>query len=186
MSSASVHSIYEELCNKPSDINEHLPTLKMLASDCSSVVEMGVRGVVSTWALAAGKPKKLISIDIENPSKHGQDMDFVKNVIQNEGTDFTFIQADTRQCEIEETDFLFIDTWHVYDQLKIELKKHGNKAKKYLAFHDTVSFGQTGETPGFRGLMLAIEEFLAANPHWQVKHHYTNNNGLLVLERISE
>ena len=185
MSSPSVHSIYEDLCRKPSDINEHLPTLRMLASDCSSVVEMGVRSVVSTWAFAEAKPDKLISIDIENPSKFGQDIEFVKSVILKEDIDFSFILADTREYEIEETDFLFIDTWHVYDQLKIELKKHGNKARKYLAFHDTVTFGERGESPGHRGLMPAIEEFLEANPHWQVKHHYTNNNGLLVLERIS-
>jgi len=186
MSSPSVQSIYEDLCRKPSDINEHLPTLKMLAGDCSSVIEMGVRSVVSTWAFAEAKPDKLISIDIKNPSEFGQDLEFVTRVIRNEGIDFTFIQADTRQCEIEETDLLFIDTWHVYDQLKIELEKHGNKARKFLAFHDTVTFAQNGESPGHRGLMPAIEEFLEANPHWQIKHHYTNNNGLLVLERISD
>ena len=71
----------------------------------------------------------------------------------------------------------------MYDQLKKELELHGNKAKKYLAFHDTVTFGTRGESSGHKGLMPAIEGFLQDNPQWAIKHHYKNNNGLLVLER---
>ena len=57
---------YDELCARPSDINEHLPTLKKYAKECEHITEMGVRWVVSTYALLMGKPKKLISYDI-NP-----------------------------------------------------------------------------------------------------------------------
>jgi hypothetical protein len=41
---------YSQLCNTPSDINEHLPCLKEYASKCESVFETGVRGCVSSWA----------------------------------------------------------------------------------------------------------------------------------------
>jgi hypothetical protein len=41
-------------CDRDSDINEHLPTLSQLASECQEVAEMGVRSVVSTWALLHG------------------------------------------------------------------------------------------------------------------------------------
>ena len=179
----NLDEIYDFLVNKPSDINEHLPTLKSLASECDTVIEMGVRWVVSTWALLAARPKSLTSIDINHPSKHGVDLDKVKGFAQDAGVPFEFIEGDTTKIEIDECDFLFIDTWHVYDQLKTELELHGNKAKKYLAFHDTVTFGDVGESSGYKGLMPAIEEFLEQNPHWTIKHHYTNNNGLLVLER---
>ena len=51
---ATIASSYAALCARPSDINEHLPTLRAYAERVDSVVEMGVRGVVSTWALLAG------------------------------------------------------------------------------------------------------------------------------------
>ena len=49
----------------PSDINEHLETIKKYASECKHITEMGVRSVVSTWAFLESKPKRLVSIDIQ-------------------------------------------------------------------------------------------------------------------------
>jgi len=86
-----------------------------------------------------------------------------------------FYEASTLEIEIPEVDMLFIDTDHTYEQLKGELARHGNKVKKYLVFHDTVSC----ETE----LMPAIEEFMKANKKWKIKEHYKFNNGVLVLER---
>ncbi len=64
---------YTSLCNKPSDINEHLPTLFKYAKECNSIFETGVRGVVSSWALLFGllmnnnnEKKTFIMNDIEN------------------------------------------------------------------------------------------------------------------------
>lgn len=34
-----------------------------------------------------------------------------------------------------------------------------------------------------RGMRPALEEFLAANPQWEVAEHFENNNGLTVLRR---
>ena len=45
---------YKTLCEKKSDINEHLPTLYKYASQCESVIECGVRYCVSSWALIYG------------------------------------------------------------------------------------------------------------------------------------
>ena len=49
-----MEAIYNQLCNEPSDINEHLPTLRQYASHCARVCELGVRGCVSAVALAQG------------------------------------------------------------------------------------------------------------------------------------
>jgi hypothetical protein len=49
---------YSELCQIPSDINEHLITLKEYSEECDTITEMGVRWIVSTWALLSGNPKK--------------------------------------------------------------------------------------------------------------------------------
>jgi hypothetical protein len=62
---------YEQLRNTPSDINEHLPTLKKYTEECDTIVEMGVRSIISTWAFLAGNPKKITSLDLYNPNKFG-------------------------------------------------------------------------------------------------------------------
>jgi hypothetical protein len=53
---------------------------------------------------------------------------------------------------------------------------HGNKARKYIGFHDTTTYEFIGEryTKGDdwfeegKGLWKAIEEFLEVNPHWEL------------------
>jgi hypothetical protein len=101
-----------------------------------------------------------------------------------EGTEFVFRQDDVLWVTIEETDLLFIDTWHVYEQLSEELRLHAGAARKYVVLHDTTTFGDQGESAGHRGLWPAIEEFLAQGT-FRLKARYANNNGLTVLERIA-
>ena len=66
-----LEDIIYQLKNTPTDINEHIETLVKYASQCDHVTEMGVRGIFSTWAFVASRPKKLISYDLYNPSKYG-------------------------------------------------------------------------------------------------------------------
>jgi hypothetical protein len=178
----TLEEIYEIKCTTPSDINEHLPTLRRIAGDCDHVTEMGVRWVVSTYALMAGKPKQLISYDIESVERWGYSIEQLTELAKDNGVEFSFVVADTTDVEIKETDFLFIDTYHVYDQLKKELALHGNKARKYLGFHDTTTFAEVGEH-NQKGLWPAIEEFMVENPHWVVYERHINNNGLTILKR---
>jgi hypothetical protein len=100
------------------------------------------------------------------------------------GKKVRYINENVLDIEIEEVDMIFIDTLHTYEQLSAELRLHGNKARKYLAFHDTYTFGLKGEIgPDNKGLLSAIIEFMINNPHWKFKVHKTNNNGMTVLER---
>jgi|KBSSwiStaDraftv2_1062776.scaffolds.fasta_scaffold174202_2 hypothetical protein len=39
---------------------------------------------------------------------------------------------------------LFIDTWHVCEQLETELSRHSVRVRRYLVMHDTVTFGEVG------------------------------------------
>jgi len=195
-----VEMMYNNLVNMPSDINEHMPTLKRYAEECETVTEMGVRWVVSTYALAIAKPKCLISIDIRHPgeeewdSRHnsGQRLNDIIEYCAKNNINYSFILGDTTALTIQETDMLFIDTSHVYEQLKAELKLHGNKAKKYLVFHDTELFRFRNENnPNISGkdendkigLWPAIHEFLIENPHWKIHEVFKNCNGLTVLKR---
>jgi hypothetical protein len=185
---------YNQRKNTPSDINEHIETLKNYATECEHITEMGVRSVVSTWAFLEANPKKLISIDINDcPVQEAA------RLAAEAGIEFQFIKSSTLEMEIEETDLLFIDTWHVYQQLKQEFELHADKARKYIILHDTTTFGEYGEgiqstninivtgqmeTIPHKGLWPAVEEFLVSNTKWKLKERYTNNNGLTVLERI--
>ena len=178
-----LENIYNQRCSMPSDINEHLPTLKKYAEECDHITEMGVRWVVSTFAFIMGKPKKLISIDIDPIEKHGiQTIDLI-SLAKTAGVEFEFVLGDTTEIEIEETDFLFIDTLHTYTQLKKELALHPSKVKKYIGFHDTTTFAQVGEYKEV-GLWPAIEEFLSSNPEWVIAEKFEKNNGLTILKRI--
>lgn len=181
----NLDQITSQLTNLPSDINEHLPTFVKYGKECKHITEMGVRGIVSTWALLAARPERLVSYDLEYPSNWGADISHVYEAAEENNLNFEFIKANVLEVEIEETDFLFLDTWHVYEQVRDELKLHSNKVRKYIAFHDTVSWGEHGETRGHKGINYAINEFLELHPEWVIKEDFKNNNGLLIVERTN-
>src|SRR5262249_12664441 len=52
---------YARLCVEDSDIREHLPTLRQLASECDVVVEFGAWFCKATTALALGARRKFIT-----------------------------------------------------------------------------------------------------------------------------
>jgi hypothetical protein len=186
----------------PSDINQHLPTIIKYGQECEHITEMGVRGILSTWGWLAASPKKLIAYDIENPSNFNSNIQDVYDTAEAYNLDFTFIKADVLKIEIEETDLLFLDTLHVHNQLKSELKLHSGKVKKYICFHDTTSYENRNEVslehqPDYsailgedydinkQGLWSVVEEFLDQNKDtWKLKERFTNNNGFTIIERI--
>ena len=182
----SLSEKYNKCVNIPSDINEHLPVLNKYASECTHVTNMGTSIGNSAFAFLYGlsnsnsHKKKLICYDIVDC----ENICLLQRCSTGVGVELQFIKKDVRKVQIEETDLLFIDTLHTYDQLKIELELHAGKAKKYIIFHDIVSFGINGEIAGTKGLMPAIYEFLDNDKCYRIKDKYENNNGLLVLERI--
>jgi len=171
----TIEEKYKQLCDIPSDINEHLPTLKKYAILCDSIVELGVRGMVSTWGLLAGYPKEMLSVDIVHPSEHQGNVEEVEAMAKKEGISWKFLKASSLEVKLPRHDLLFIDTLHEASQLESELKKHTNNVLKYIIFHDTVSCKSE--------LMPVINEWLKRG-EWRIKEHHLNNNGLLVCERI--
>jgi hypothetical protein len=170
---------YQNARNTPSDINENVHELYELAKECKTVVEMGVRTGVSTRAFL-NTDVSLISYDIVLNSNVQRLFNEAKRV----GKQVQYIKANVLEIEIGNVDLLFIDTLHTYDQLKQELKLHGNKANKYIAFHDTHTFGLRDEVGNDnKGLLSAIIEFLMENSHWTFYKYKTNNNGLTILKR---
>ena len=208
---------FTQLCNSPSDINEHLPTLKLYAQECSSVFETGVRGVVSSYALLYGL--------VENTNNTNKKI-FLNDIMQCDIFEFKKLaEANSISVKYEwinnlELEFLpgetydltFIDTWHVYGQLKRELDKFSKITNKYIIMHDTEIDGIHGETMRgtcpfqnyyrtnrldivanmtkipkneiLNGLQPAIDEFVIANKDWVIIKQYKNNNGLTILKKI--
>jgi len=178
---------YTQLCQMSTDINEHLPVLKQYTEQVKHVTEMGVRNVCSTFAFLMGKPETLVSIDINPPSNYpngSANLALAKQCADDAGIDFLFQLADTRKVKIDPTDFLFIDTWHVYEQVKEELRLHADSVSTYIGFHDTTTFADRGESSGHIGLWPAIQEFLDEHPEWVIDIRKTNNNGLTILKRV--
>ncbi|HDZ37825.1 MAG TPA: class I SAM-dependent methyltransferase [Marinobacter sp.] len=168
---------YRLVCRGPSDINEHLPTLKEYAEKCGHVTELGTRFGNSTVAFMAARPAKFISYDPQYNDK----IDYLKLIAKESGVNAHF--KTEAPAEIEETDLLFIDTNHHQEQCEVELRLFAPKTRKYLIFHDTTFFwekGQGHERGG--GLKYAIEPFMKANPQWRQVYRAEHNNGLLILE----
>ena len=185
-----------ELYNTPSDINEHFPSIIKYGSECNHITEMGVRSICSTWGWLACNPKDgLHSYDLHHPSTWSGDLQSVYDTAEAYEIKFRFTEANVLNIDIEPTDLLFLDTWHVYDQLKAELARHHKQVKKYICLHDTTSFAHHGEattshhdwhgelTQG-KGLWDAVTEFLEEySNEWELEHRFENNNGFTILKR---
>ena len=180
-----VEERFTELCQTPSDINEHLIVLRYYADQCIHVTELGVRAGVSTWAFLSSMAERVVSVDVNHPNDYGGSLQEMRDASAEAEMDFTFILADDLSIELEETDLLFIDTLHTYGHLKKELELHAIKARKYIIFHDTAQYAQVG-VDGGKGIWPAIEEFLADNTQWIIKEAHDNNNGLLILEKCMQ
>jgi len=165
----------------------HFTILKKYSNLCESVTEFGVYDWNTTWAFISSDIKKLRCYDGKvNRGKFHRENGGYKDVVrccEEEEIDFEFVHADTRKCEIESTDMLFLDTWHTYDQVKSELR-FANKVKKYIIFHDTVLYGKVG-SGGNLGILPAIYDFLIDNyKEWQVLEDDKHSNGIMVIGRV--
>lgn len=178
-----IEADFAKLCETPSDINEHLPLLRALASKCDHVTEFGVRDAFSTVAFIAAQPEALVSWDIDQAAILSP---FVASISNFRGrTNFQPRVGNSLEIEIEETDLLFIDSLHTGRQIKYELERHWRKVKKFLVFHDTETFGDVGEDgnrPGIKDV-IAWWRRTQSYPSWRPLLDLRNNNGMAVLQR---
>jgi len=187
---AAIDDKFKKLNGSGCDICEHLETIKGLAAKCDHVTEFGIRAGVSTTAIIAGRPKRFITYDINlQPFTKPKFIEMATEV----GVELVVIEGSSIEVEIEPTDMLMIDSRHVYSHLMKELTLHSPKVSKFIVMHDTEKFGS--KPPGWdskepennsRGLMTAIKDFLADSYEWRMKNHFKHNNGLTIIERITE
>jgi hypothetical protein len=138
------------------------------------VVELGVETGNSTVALLMGQPERMLSIDIVRREELNQ---IVSALAEDQWpTKWTFELGSDLDIVIPECDLLFIDSEHTEQQLENELRLHANKARKWIAFHDTEYFKDTD-------FVQPIQRLLQQSPEWSVAMHVRMNNGLTVLEK---
>ena len=196
-------SMYAAARDTPSDINEHLPVHLQLAQECDSVVEIGVRSMVSTWGLLHGlKPGGAYTgIDLSLPDPRV--FNLAKSLAEQKGVAFKFIARNDMAIapwEIGQVDMIFIDSLHTYCHLTYELERFAHLARKYLSFHDSSApWGDTDDSeyrgnrteyPSWmdktkRGIWPAICDFLQNHPEWTLKERRFNNHGFTVLRRTA-
>jgi len=200
-----IQNKYNYLSNTTSDTNEHFPTLYKYSTECESIFETGVRGVNTSWAFVYGllnnnKSNKLLLMNDINTT----DITEILSATSELPIQMSYIWQNNLEIELSSTfDLTFIDTWHVYGQLKRELDKFSKITNKYIIMHDTTIDEWIGESirNGWNpeeqsiisgipideiklGVWPAIEEFLNSNKEWILHERYTNNNGLTILKKL--
>jgi hypothetical protein len=161
------------------DIHKYADLFNLLAAECQSVTEFGVRNGISTGALLSGLRGKYRGYDlVRRPN-----IDMLESIAIDLDIDFKFSEADTRLVSIEPTDLLFIDACHRYSHVSRELKNEP-EVKKYLVFHDTTECWEreNGNPVYVEGIGRAIQELLAGGK-WFISSHYKEGSGLMVLSR---
>jgi len=189
----AVAAIYEGHLRQQTAITAHLPRLRMLAASCDVCVEFGVKRGASSSALLLGAPY-VRSYDLVRTSE-------ADRLAAAAGAHWDYRIEDSRTAEIPPCDLLFVDSLHSYAQCDAELRRHADRVKHFLVFHDVGTFGEiaadgeTGRpawayTPGgpsvpraYLGIRPAIDEACIRDPSWQIAARYVDSHGLLVMER---
>ncbi len=210
----SLEAAYENVRTTSSDIWEHIPTFYKYAKEIGGnqiVIECGVRSCASTWAFLKGlvdayfmktSQAHLIGVDLVYHSN----LEKVKQISNGVNVKYDFVKGNsiTVPLPVKQADLVFIDTWHVYGQLKRELARFAPIATKYIILHGTSVDAEIGETIRMGwdaekqsketgipieeinlGVWSAVTEFLKSNSNFILEERYLNNNGLTILKRIT-
>jgi predicted O-methyltransferase YrrM len=151
------------------DMAPHIATLTRLATEAQTIVELGVREGVSTWALLDGLPAdgRLYSVDVQRDSQPPRVTDDPR---------WTYIIGDDLSPDVHaqlpgQADLVFIDTSHEYEHTVAELVFALSLSPARIVMHDYV------QAPVAR----AVDEF-CAREGWAVVAHEPEY-GLATLER---
>lgn len=196
-------ALYNNACTTPSDVNEHVAVLKDLAKQCQTVLEIGIRSMVTSWGIYQGLAESgagdrcYIGIDLDEPPVEA--FNLAKKLTRAHGIEYKFLQGNDMILEPVEADMLFIDSLHTYCHLTYELEKFSPKTKKFIAMHDTSEpwgyivdyqqyHGDYSEYPAEYsrtrvGLWAAVEDFLERHPEWELHERRLNCHGLTILRR---
>jgi predicted O-methyltransferase YrrM len=136
MSGALEATSLREWADEQVDMAPHIQTLTKWAAQAKTIIEFGVRGGVSTWALLDGLPAdgSLWSVDIVDC--------VVPPRVQNDPR-WLFLVGDDMDSAIQDelpdrADLVFIDTSHEYEHTVRELAYSLTFQPKRIVMHDFV------------------------------------------------
>lgn len=153
------------------DMAPHVQQLVDLATPCRRILELGVRGGVSTAAFLTGLPPygELWSIDID-PNVPDMVPPWVRN---DHRWRFTCMNSKDIFPSVDAYDLALIDTSHTYADTIVELR-HLLLGAKIIVLHDYLD-------PNYPGVHEAIHEVLREGGLVMTVH--PSRWGLAVLER---
>lgn len=113
------------------DMVPHIGQLRDLASRAATILEWGVRGGVSTWALLDGLPEdgRMVSVDIERHPLPVRIEDDPR---------WSFVLGSDLDIDHDPAELVFIDTSHEYDHTLAELRLADLLGARVVALHDWV------------------------------------------------
>lgn len=119
------------------DMAPHIATLTKLARGCETIVEFGVRGAVSTWALLDGLPDSGRMYSVEINGHHNMPLRVTSDAR------WTLIIGDDVDPAVQaqlpaHADLVFIDTDHEYEHTVQELAIAITLTPAYIVMHDYV------------------------------------------------
>lgn len=184
MHTPTLEDIYAARCERGSDIQQHLPRLRALASlPAVRVLELGVRSGNSTAAFLAAADEwggSVVSVDVVTPTVPPE---FWKSGCWafHKGSDI-----DLRPQLAGPWDVVFIDTSHHYQHTLDELWAYADTVVDdgCIVLHDTELRSpedMPATDPEFP-VRAAIDRWLADNPDWSAEF-VTGCYGLAVLRR---
>lgn len=157
------------------DMAPHVPTLTAMARGCRTIVEFGLRGAVSTWAMLEGLPEggRLVGVDL-NP-----DIPLPKRV--RDDLRFAFVMGDSLTVPLPSTaDLVMVDSSHEFTQTVKELDRAASLNPDYIICHDYL-YAQTPQ------VKAAVDGFTMGgylvDPPYQLAHVEPSKWGLAVLSR---
>jgi glycosyltransferase involved in cell wall biosynthesis/predicted Zn-dependent protease/predicted O-methyltransferase YrrM len=159
---------FKTACLGPSEVHEHLPTLRDLARECKAVTEIGSPSAGTTLAFLLAEPRRLVRLDMARRADEGTLRALAGSA------ELVFQVTDLTQAQPAETDLLFVGMGPGLELSNGFLERHAARARKLVVVHGTADGNGRGQ---------AVEALLAGG-QFHLRQRHENNNGLTVLERI--
>lgn len=134
------------------DMGPHVATLTRFARECETVVEFGVRGGVSTWALLDGLPPggRLTAVDTD------PDVRFMVPPWVLADPRLTLLIGDDLEVKLpRRADLVMVDTTHTREQTTAELTRAVRLHPRRIVLHDWNEPGVRDAVSGLAGWHVA-------------------------------
>jgi hypothetical protein len=205
-----LESLYQNSLTTPSDVRDHMEDHSRLAKECEVVLEVGVRGMVSTWGMLWGlvnsgyATKKYIGVDLHYPN--GIIWRKFERACEESEVECVFLEQNDITLDLDvigDVDMLFVDALHTYCHVMYELSAFHRHVKKYITLHDTSAPWGDDDEPfdvdlsiypdwfqcdtSKKGVYTAVQDFLEMHStEWTMTLRKENSNGYTLLERVKE